>query len=152
MKHLGNWGMYILAGTCPSSSIATAYPVSHLRVTRRDLLPHRHVAVTVPTPWPPPGALSPRAPFAQTHDFQTSPCILNQLELRRTGRGSHSNQNNGLTAGLVKIVQNIKRMSVSESRFGKSKRQTKKPWNPNFKATLWHECETDGQRQASSFI
>ena len=32
-------------------------------------------------------------------------------------------------------MQNNKHMSVPESRFGKSKRQTKKPWNP--KATLW---------------
>lgn len=48
-------------------------------------------------------------------------------ELRTTGQGSNSNQNNGLAAGLVQTVQNIKCTSVSESRFGKSKRQTKKP-------------------------
>lgn len=31
----------------PSSSIATVYPVSHVKVTRRHLLPHCHVVVVV---------------------------------------------------------------------------------------------------------
>lgn len=59
--------------------------------------------------------------------------------VKRAGWRSDSNLTNRLPAGQVKIVQNIKNMSVSKSRFGKSKRQAKKLWKPNFKATLWQQ-------------
>lgn len=58
-----SWLVPALPPFTSSSSVATVHPISHLRVTRRDLLPYHDVAVTIPMLWPPPGVPSPHAPL-----------------------------------------------------------------------------------------
>lgn len=75
---------------------------------------------------------------------------------------SWGEQDRGVTATKItgwlqdwSRVQNIKHMSVPESRFGKSKMTDQKAVKPKFQSnslTARCECETDGQRQASSFV
>lgn len=84
-----------------------------------------------------PGATAPHILFTWAGDLQTSHKVPDGV--KRAGWGSDSNLSNSLAAGQVKIAQDIKDTSVSKNRFGKSKRQTKKPWKPNFKATLWQQ-------------
>lgn len=63
-------------------AITTVYPISHLMVTRRDLLPPSHVPILRP-----PRAPAPHILFMWAGDLQTSLHIMYQMELREQDEG-----------------------------------------------------------------